>query len=376
MAIEKSQSYVPLEMIRRESGLIVGLITLVIFLVLGGGWLSQLSGWATPLLLFAWLFPVMLWLSFGVVHHADCLAVKLGEPYGTLILTLSVISIEVVMISAVMLNGDQNPELGRDMMFAVLMIALNGLVGLSLLFGGLPHFEQAHNLQGANTFLVVLIPLAVLSLILPNFTVASALGTYSTAQMVFALAASAGLYGAFLIMQTLRHRGFFVGPGESIEDAQDHGGIVVRSVGFHVVFLLANMLPIVLLSKSMATIIDYQVMAFSAPVALGGVIIALLVLAPEGLAALKSAVDNRLQRSINICLGSAVATIGLTVPVIMMISLTTGNKVILGLDPVDTVLLVTTILVSVVTFSSEKTNVIHGVVHLVLFVAYITMLFD
>lgn len=376
MAIEKSQSYVPLEMIRRESGLIVGLITLVIFLVLGGGWLSQLSGWATPLLLFAWLFPVMLWLSFGVVHHADCLAVKLGEPYGTLILTLSVISIEVVMISAVMLNGDQNPELGRDMMFAVLMIALNGLVGLSLLFGGLPHFEQAHNLQGANTFLVVLIPLAVLSLILPNFTVASALGTYSTAQMVFALAASAGLYGAFLIMQTLRHRGFFVGPGESIEDAQDHGDIIVRSVGFHVVFLLANMLPIVLLSKSMATIIDYQVMAFSAPVALGGVIIALLVLAPEGLAALKSAVDNRLQRSINICLGSAVATIGLTVPVIMMISLTTGNKVILGLDPVDTVLLVTTILVSVVTFSSEKTNVIHGVVHLVLFVAYITMLFD
>jgi Ca2+:H+ antiporter len=376
MAREKSQSYVPLEMIRRESGLIVGLVTLVIFLVLGGGWLSQLSGWATPLLLFAWLFPVMLWLSFGVVHHADCLAVKLGEPYGTLILTLSVISIEVVMISAVMLNGDQNPELGRDMMFAVLMIALNGLVGLSLLFGGLPHFEQAHNLQGANTFLVVLIPLAVLSLILPNFTVASALGTYSTAQMVFALAASAGLYGAFLIMQTLRHRGFFVGPGESIEDAQDHGDIVVRSVGFHFVFLLANMLPIVLLSKSMATIIDYQVMAFSAPVALGGVIIALLVLAPEGLAALKSAVDNRLQRSINICLGSAVATIGLTVPVIMMISLTTGDKVILGLDPVDTVLLVTTILVSVVTFSSEKTNVIHGVVHLVLFVAYITMLFD
>ncbi|MDE0929535.1 MAG: hypothetical protein OSA77_02530 [Halioglobus sp.] len=376
MTKEKLQSYAPVEIIRRESGLVVGLITLVIFLALGGGWLSQLSGWTTPLLLFGWLFPVMLWLSFGVVHHADCLAVKLGEPYGTLILTLSVISIEVVMISAVMLNGDQNPGLGRDMMFAVLMIALNGLVGLSLLFGGLPHVEQAHNLQGANTFLVVLIPLAVLSLILPNFTVSSALGTYSVAQMVFALAASAGLYGAFLIMQTLRHRGFFVGPGESAEDAHDHGDIVVRSVGFHVVFLLANMLPIVLLSKSMAKIIDYQVMAFSAPVALGGVIIALLVLAPEGLAALKSAVANRVQRSINICLGSAVATIGLTVPVIMMISLVTGNKVILGLDPVDSVLLVTTILVSVVTFSSEKTNVIHGVVHLVLFVAYITMLFD
>jgi len=126
--MDKLQSSLPIQMIKRESGLVVGLVTLFIFLMFGGGWLSQLSGSTTPLLLFLWLFPVMLWLSFGVVHHADCLAVKLGEPYGTLILTLSVISIEVVMISAVMLNGDQNPALGRDMMFAVLMIALNGLV--------------------------------------------------------------------------------------------------------------------------------------------------------------------------------------------------------------------------------------------------------
>lgn len=376
MAKEQSQKHSRLGAMKKEAGLIAGLMTLVMFLVFGGGWLSSLSGWFTPLLLFSWLFPIMLWQSFGVVHHADCLAIKLGEPYGTLILTLSVISIEVVMISAVMLTGAQNPELGRDMMFAVLMIALNGLIGLSLLCGGLSHLEQAHNLQGANTFLVVLIPLSILTLILPNFTESSELGTYSNMQMVFAVLASAGLYGAFLIIQTLRHRGFFVIPGGSPEDELGHGSIVVRSVGFHTFFLVANMLPIVLLSKSMAKIIDYQVVAFGAPAALGGVIIAFLVLAPEGLAALKSAIGNRLQRSINICLGSALATIGMTVPAFLLIGLTTGKKIVLGLQPVHSVLLLTTILVAVVTFSSRKTNIIHGIVHLVLFIAYIIMVFD
>jgi Ca2+:H+ antiporter len=281
-----------------------------------------------------------------------------------------------VMISAVMLNAEQNPELGRDMMFAVLMIALNGLVGLSLLCGGIRHLEQEHNLQGANTFLLVLIPMAMISLILPNFTQSSEPGTFSTAQMVFAGLTSAGLYGAFLVMQTLRHRGFFKSPIESSDNEHLHDDIAVHSVGFHVALLVANMLPIVLLSKSMAKIIDFQVAVFAAPAALGGVVIALLVLAPEGLAAIKAAVSNRLQRSINICLGSAIATIGLTVPAVLMIGLVTGQKVVLGLGPVDSLILVTTILTAMVTFSSSKTNIIHGIVHLILFAAYITMVFD
>ena len=374
--MNKTDSWSLVDIVKKEAGLIAGLVTLAAFFVFGGGWLSSMSGWVTPLLYFCWLFPVMLWLSFGVVHHADCLAIKLGEPYGTLILTLSVISIEVVMISAVMLNGEQNPELGRDMMFAVLMIALNGLVGLSLLCGDIRHLEQSHNLQGANTFLLVLIPMAMISLILPNFTQSSEPGTYSTTQMVFAGLTSAGLYGSFLVMQTLRHRGFFMSPGESSGDEHAHDGSAVHSVGFHVALLVANMLPIVLLSKSMAQVIDFQVAVFAAPAALGGVVIALLVLAPEGLAAIKSAVSDRLQRSINICLGSAIATIGLTVPAILVIGLVTGQKVVLGLGPVDSLILVTTILTAMVTFSSSKTNIIHGIVHLILFVAYITLVFD
>lgn len=362
--------------IKREAGLLVGIATLVVFLLWGSDWLGTLSGWVFPLVIFVWLFTSMLWLSFGVVHHADCLAIKLGEPYGTLILTLSVISIEVVMISAVMLTGAENPALGRDMMFAVLMIVLNGLVGISLLCGSLRHSEQVHNLQGANTFLVVLIPLAILCLILPNFTQSTEVGTYSSGQTIFAVAASIALYGAFLVAQTLRYRGHFVAPATKDDDHDDHGDLVVRSVGFHAALLLANMLPIVLLSKSMAKVIDFQIASFHAPVALGGVIIALLVLAPEGLAAVQSALADRLQRSVNICLGSALATIGMTVPAILIIGIVTGNKIVLGLDPVESILFMTTALVSVVTFTSSRTNVIHGVVHLILFLAYLVMLFD
>ncbi len=372
----QSNIYAPANMIKEEAGLIVGLITLAIFLAMGGEWLSGMSGWLTPLFLFSWLFPVMLWLSFGVVHHADGLAIKLGEPYGTLILTLSVISIEVIMITAVMLTSANKPALGRDMMFAVLMIVLNGLIGVSLLCGGFRHLEQAHNLQGANTFMVVLIPLAILSLVLPNVTESTEAGTYSRMQMIFAVLASGGLYGVFLVIQTMRHQGFFVIPGGSPAEDHGHGTMAVRSVGYHALLLLANMLPIVLLSKSMAKVIDYKVAVFSAPAAIGGVIIAILVLAPEGLAAIQAARANRLQRSVNICLGSALATIGMTVPAVLMIGLVTGQKIVLGLEPVETALLWATILVSFLTFSSRKTNIIHGIVHLILFVAYIVMVFD
>jgi len=371
---EKKNSVVSI--LKEELGMCVGWVTLICFLVMGKTWFTGMSGVFLPTVLFLWLFPAMLWLSFRVVQHADCLAIKLGEPYGTLILTLSVISIEMVMISAVMLTGVQNPEVGRDMMFAVLMIVLNGLVGISLLWGGIKHLEQVHNLQGANTFLVVLIPLTVLTLILPNFTVSTSHGTYSTAQMIYAGLASVALYGTFLTIQTMRHQGFFMIPGGDVEDKHGHDDLVVRSVFFHSMLLVGNMLPIVLLSKNMAKIIDYKIVSFGAPVALGGVLIAVLVLAPEGMAAIKSATENKLQRSVNICLGSALATIGMTVPAVLLIGLVTGNKVVLGLGPVDSVLLVTTLIVSMVTFSNTKTNIIHGFVHIILFITYLVMIFD
>jgi Ca2+:H+ antiporter len=352
-----------------------GAITAALFLAFGARWLGDLSSVAWSVALFGWLFAAMLWLSFAVVRHAEGLAVQLGEPYGTLILTLSVISIEVIMISAVMLTGKDNPTLARETMFAVLMIVLGGMVGLTLLVGGLRHHEQEYNLQGANAFLSVIIPFAVLGLILPRFTESTPDASASTVLAVFLIIVSVVLYGVFLTIQTTRHRAFFVQPGETDSGPEhDHG--VVRSVGFHTVLLMLCMAPIVLLAKSMAKIIDHGIETAGAPTALGGFLVAVLVLAPEGLGAVRAALANQLQRSTNICLGSALATIGLTLPAVLTIGIATGRVVELGLGNVDLILLSLSLAVSIVTFSSNRTNIVQGAVHLVLFAAYVVTIFD
>ncbi|MCA9102058.1 MAG: hypothetical protein KDA63_12935, partial [Planctomycetales bacterium] len=302
----------PSNLFRSELALWAGAATTVAFYAFGGDWLADLHGVARSLLLFAWLFAVMLWLSFSVVRHADCLAVKLGEPYGTLILTLSVISIEVTMISAVMLTGENNPYLARDTMFAVLMIVLGGMVGLTLLVGGIRHHEQSYNLAGANSFLSVIIPMAVLGLVLPRFTESTPDASASLSLTVFLITASFVLYSVFLGLQTMRHRAYFIQPGDgdagNSAPADHHEGLVVGSVGRHATLLVASMLPIVLLSKKMAKLIDHGIEVAGAPAALGGFFVALLVLSPEGLGAIRAALDNQLQRAVNICLGSALAT--------------------------------------------------------------------
>lgn len=370
---------------REELGWFAAAMSAVLFMVFGKEWLGDLANGPTTLLFFVWLFLIMMWAAFAVVRHADCLAVLLGEPYGTLILTLSVISIEVIMIAAVMLTGAFNPTLGRDMMFSVLMIVLNGLVGISLLVGGLKHKEQCHNLQGANSYLGVLIPLTVLGLIMPNYTDSAGRGIFSTPQIIFTMFTTIALYLAFLGIQTIRHREYFITPTGGkvkVEEADgdtehhEHGDLNIHSVPFHAVMLLAYMLPIVLLSKKLAVIIDYGIAEASAPVALGGFLVAIIVLSPEAMAAVKAAMADKLQRSINICLGSGLATIGLTIPAVLAIGMITGQKVILGLDDESTVLLVLTLVVSMVNFSSNRSNYVQGLIHLILFGAYVVLIFD
>ena len=366
--------------LRSELALWVGTLTTVIFTFFGTGWLADLSNPLWYSFLFGWLFVVMLWLAFGVVRHADALAIKLGEPYGTLILTISVISIEVIMISAVMLTGKGNPSLARDTLFSVLMIVLNGMVGVTLLVGAIRHREQIYNLKGASIYLGVLIPLAGLSIILPRYTPTAPGGEVSTLMAVYLILMSAGLYGAFLGIQTMRHRTFFEQPQPSegaVELlADDHGNIVVRSLVYHAILLPLTMLPIILLSKKMAVLVDHGIATLGAPQALGGFLVAILVLSPEGVAAIKAALSNRLQRTMNISLGSALSTIGLTIPAVLGISMVTGQKVELGLEEPEVYLLLLTMLVAIVNFSSERTNVLHGVVHLVLFLTYIMLIFD
>ena len=327
----------------------------------------------------AWLVGAILVSALAVVRHAEALAMRLGEPLGTLVLTLAMSGMEMMMIAAVMYAGDGASSLARDTMLAIVMIVLNGLVGTSLLLGGLRYGEQTYNLYGANAFLAVLLPLSVLGLVLPKFTTSSPGPTLSPLQSVFLISMSVGLYAVFLGIQTSRHREYFVAPAASgaTEEPAGHGhSRDMRSGAVHGLLMLAYAVPIVLLAKQIAVPIDYGINVLGAPVALGGLLVAVLILSPESVAAVRAAQANQLQRSINLAMGTALSSISLTIPAVLVIGLITGRQVILGLDAADMVLLLLTMAVSMLTFALERTNVLLGAVHLLLFLAYLMLIFD
>lgn len=357
--------------VRSEWFLAISAATSLYFIVWGAPLHAKVSNPAWLTFTLFWLFSVILGSALCVVRHAEHLAARLGEPYGTLILTMSVTFIEVMSISAIMLHGDNNPTLARDTLFAVVMIILNGMVGLSLLFGGLKHREQHYNLQGANTYLGVIIPLVVLSLILPNFTQTTAGPTLSFAQQMFLVVVAAGLYAAFLTMQTGRHREYFTLIEET---AAEKKAEAAQPVLPSALLLIAYMVPVVLLAEHLARPVDYLIETVKLPVALGGVILAVLVATPEAIGAVRAATANHLQRSINIFLGSVLSTIGLTIPAMLLISNLTGRSMVLGVEHTDMVMLLLTLTVSVVTFASGRTNILQGGVHLVLFAAYVLLI--
>ncbi len=326
-----------------------------------------------------WLFGVILFASIGAVRHAEILAGKLGEPYGTLILTVAVTTIEVTMIANVMLSGNANLEFARDTMFAVVMIVVNGLVGLSLLLGALRFHEQQYNLQGANAYLVVIIPLAGFGLILPDFTTSTSDQSLSNFQAAFLIFMSLGLYLAFLLIQTRRHQSYFVmgldSAQQSVSESMLHQPMVYSMKG-HIVLLLGYLVSVILLAEKIAQPVDYSIGVLGAPMALGGFFVASLILAPEAMSGIRAAMQNNLQRAVNILLGSVLATISLTIPAVLIISLITDQHVILGLPNAQTVLLIVTLMVSMTTFSSARTNILQGAVHILLFFAYIMLIFE
>jgi Ca2+:H+ antiporter len=361
-------------LIRREALLPISLGTSFAFFRWGDSLFDNLSGPSGQALVFLWLFTLVLGSALMVVRHAEILADRLGEPYGTLILTLSVTFIEVMSISAVMLHGDNNPTLVRDTLFAVVMIILNGMVGLSLFVGAWRHREQSYNLQGANSYLGAVVPLVVLSLVLPSFTVTTKGATLSNAQQAFVILAAVGLYTVFLTMQTGRHRDYFT----LAEDLGKEEALVARQapIAWPILMLAAYMAPVVFLAEKLAHPIDYVIETLQAPTALGGIAIAVLVAAPEATGAVRAAAANRLQRSVNIFLGSVLSTIGLTVPAMILMSHLTGRPFILGVEGADLVLLLLTLATSFLTFASGRTNVIQGAVHLILFGAYLLLIYQ
>ena len=272
--------------LRRESPFIAGVLTTAILYTVGKPWLENLSNPLVFAVLFLWVFAVMLWCAFAVVRHANSLAELLGEPYGTLILTIAVIGIEASVIAAIMLSGHNDPALGRDTMLAVIIIVLNGMVGISLLMGGFRYGEQEFNPAGARAYLAVIVTLSTMTLIMPRFTISTVDASLTPLQAIVFSAITISLYLTFLGIQTMRHRGYFTQPmadgAPAEDDREEHHGHAPRSTVYHAIFLLLTLLPIVLLSKKLAILVDHITDVFGAPAALSGVLVALLVLAPRG----------------------------------------------------------------------------------------------
>ena len=359
---------------RREWALPIGIATTFAFLAFAGGGVAGLSRPAWFAFVLAWLFAAIMVCAFAVVRHAEALARQLGEPYGTVVLTLSMSGMEMMMISAVMLTGHGSVFLARDTMLAILMIVLNGLVGACLLVGGLRYHEQTYNLYSANSFLAVILPLAVLGLVLPGITASAPGSTLPMLQAIFLIVMSLVLFGVFLGIQTMRHRDYFLSPGDPPTQDADVAAARDSSVGHHVGMVIAYAIPIVLLAREIARPIDYGIEVLGAPAAFGGLLVAVLILAPEAMAAVRAALANQLQRSINMALGVALSSICLTIPAVLAIGFFTGQRVVLGLPAADTMLLLLTLVVSMLTFSLARTNVLIGAVHLLLFAAYLMLL--
>jgi Ca2+:H+ antiporter len=345
------------------------------------GWLVPLVALAVGLIIGkndAWLagavFAVLLIGSVMMaVHHAELVALWLGEPYGTLVLTLAVTIIELALIISLMLTGKPNPFLARDTIHAVVMLVLNGLAGICIVAGTLRHREQEFQTLGANAFLAVLTPMAVLVLVLPNHTLETPGPYYSKLQLLFVGGSCLALYLVFLFVQTVRHQDYFV-PSNATE--VEHAAAPPPRIGaIGGGLLVLSLVAVILLAKLLAPFIERSIAAAGAPFKLAGVAVAAIVLLPEFFAALRAARRNQLQISINLALGSAVACIGLTVPAVTVIAIWLGQPMALGIDNESTVLVVLSFMVAMLTYGQGRTNLLSGFVHLVLLASYIFLIF-
>lgn len=308
----------------------------------------------------------------AAVHHAEVVAHRVGEPFGTLVLAVAITVIEVALIVSMMLaGGEDKATLPRDTIFSAVMIISTGVVGLCLLVGGLHHHEQTFQLDGASSALAALVALAGLSLVLPSFTTSAGVGLYTVSQLAFVAVSSLVLWAVFVFVQTVRHRDYFLPPtNASNEDVHAEPPTPAQAwASFGL--LLVSLVSVVGLAKQLSPTIESGVAAMGAPKAVIGIAIALLVLLPETWAAVRAARADRLQTSMNLALGSALASIGLTIPAVVLASVLLDLPLVLGLAPKDLVLLMLTFMVSTITLATGRTNVMQGAVHLVLFAAFL-----
>src|SRR3569623_115150 len=319
---------------------------------LGIGFTHSVQG----LVFAAVLLVVLFGTVFAAVHHAEVIAERVGEPFGTLLLTLAVTVIEVALIATQKLGEQEVPTLARDTVFAVVMIVCNGLVGVCILVGGLRYREQEFQITGVNVYLCVLTVMATITLVMPNYTLETPGPVYSHLQLGFVSVVTIILYGGFLYTQTIRHRDYFIGGQQGEGHAAASGGVLMLSI----LLLLVSLVAVVLLAKKFSLVVDAGAAAIGAPPAFAGVVVAMLVLLPE---------------SINLALGASLATIGLTIPAVSEAAYLLDKTLVLGLASRDIVLLAMTMLVSMMTFGTGRTNIQIGKVHLVNFATFLLLVF-
>ncbi|KPI05493.1 sodium/calcium exchanger membrane region [Actinobacteria bacterium OV450] len=366
-------------------------VPVVALLALVFSWGRDLPGFAVGLVALCLGGAVL-----AAVHHAEVVAHRVGEPFGSLVLAVAVTIIEVALIVTLMADGgDKTASLARDTVFAAVMITCNGIVGLSLLVGALRNRVAVFNAEGSGAALATVATLAVLSLVLPTFTTSKPGPEFSTAQLAFAAVASLALYGLFIAVQTVRHRDYFLpvdtgagapaasaasgvsaAPGPKKADGGDGDGKhaappTARAALVSLGLLLAALIAVVGDAKAVSPTIEAAVAGAGLPNAVVGVIIALLVLAPETLAAVRAARRDRVQTSLNLGYGSAIASIGLTIPAIALASVWLSGPLLLGLGPVHMVLLALTVVVSALTIAPGRATLLQGGVHLVVLAAYL-----
>ncbi|ANF50594.1 ionic transporter y4hA [Chryseobacterium glaciei] len=305
----------------------------------------------------------------SAVHHAEVVAHKVGEPFGTIILALCITIIEVALIISLMVaGGDDAMTLARDTVFAAVMIILNGILGICILIGGVKYYEQFFARTSATTYLVSIVSILILTLVLPNFTSSVNGPFYNRAQLIFVSIACLVIYGVFLMVQTVRHRNYFI---ITDEDPDSHYIPTRNATIISFIFLVICLVIVVLMAKGLSGTIEDMVRSVGAPKSLVGVIIAAVVLLPEGVAAIRAARSNQIQSSLNLALGSALASIGLTIPAVSVVCIMYDIPFVLGLDKKDIILLSLSVFIVMLSLSRGKTNVLYGTVLLVNLAAYI-----
>lgn len=356
---------------KREKSFLIALITLIVIFVFQQDLFDDVS-LAASLVLFTVIFVVIIYAAIGVADHAEVLAHKFGEPYGTMILTFSAITVEIIMVTAMMLHESTDPTLARDTVYATLMILINGVTGLCMIIGGFKYGEQFFNLKSSNSFLSMIIAIVDIGLFVPAFATEDQLDILEH----FLIYSSLALYAFFISMQSNKHSYFFSYKDNSIK-AEREEELESKNINawYHTGMLVAIILVIAMIAEFLSISLENGIIMLGLPVKLAAVIIALIIVAPEGLTALRAAYSNDMQRVINITFGSTLSTITLTIPAVLIVSFITGNEIILGLTPFMGVMVVTTLLLGFISTTRGDSNALQGFIHLILFVTFLFLIF-